>query len=182
MRLFAAVPVPPPGRDTLARFLARMRTSDWPVRWVNDGALHLTLKFYGDVESAAEEAIAGLLRDTVRGERPMAMNCNGLGTFPGTERARVIWIGIDAPPALELLQHRVEQASAALGYPVEGRAFRPHVTLGRVKDGARLPAGALEGVQIDDVPFLASELVLFESRPGPDGARYTERQVARFDA
>ena len=51
MRLFAAVPVAEPARAEILAVLARLRASEWPVRWVQDEGLHLTLKFFGEVAS-----------------------------------------------------------------------------------------------------------------------------------
>ena len=80
-------------------------------------------------------------------------------------------------PALELLQDRLERRAESIGFPLEGNPFRPHVTLARVREGQRLPPGALESLegQYDQVAFLASELVLYESVLGRGGPRYEPR-------
>ena len=180
MRLFAAIPIPPPARDELAVLLADLRRTGWPVRWVQDDALHVTLKFYGDVDAGVEKPLAEALRLAVQDERTIPMSCQGLGAFPTLDRARVVWIGIEAPAALELLQHRLETASASQGFPAEGRPFRPHVTLGRVKDGMRLPGQGLESMTVTDIQFLGEELILYESRMGPRGPSYAARHSMPF--
>jgi 2'-5' RNA ligase len=79
---------------------------------------------------------------------------------------------------VELLVDRVERACATLGFAVEGRPFRPHVTLGRVREGSTLPAAAvrlLEQGELPAVSFVSDRLVLYESQPGPGGSRYTVR-------
>ena len=84
----------------------------------------------------------------------------------------------DLAAPLELLVHRVERACAGLGFPVEGRPFRPHVTLGRVREGRRLPepaVRAIEGAELPAASFMAERVVLYESLPGPGGSRYEER-------
>jgi 2'-5' RNA ligase len=72
--------------------------------------------------------------------------------------------------------HRVEQGAEALGFPVEGRPFRPHVTLGRVRDGVPWPPAASDRLERETLraSFVADRLVLFESRPGPDGSVYSQ--------
>ena len=84
--------------------------------------------------------------------------------------------------ALTALQGAVEAAHAPLGFAPEGRPFRPHVTLARLKHsrghrlGARAVKTALESVPVDPCPFNVSELVLFESSYGDGGpVRYTPR-------
>ena len=56
----------------------------------------------------------------------------------------------------------------------EGRPFHPHITLGRVREGHRLPAGAIK--QLEELPpsapFLADQVVLFESKQTSAGPAY----------
>jgi 2'-5' RNA ligase len=72
----------------------------------------------------------------------------------------------------------------SLGFPLEVRAFRPHLTLGRAKRGAR-PAD-FQGMrdQLDRIDHATETLVgsvdLMETTLRPDGARYTARHVARL--
>jgi 2'-5' RNA ligase len=55
------------------------------------------------------------------------------GAFPNFRRARVVFISMNGDPRLELLHHDIETACHVAGCPLEGRAFRPHVTLARVQ-------------------------------------------------
>jgi RNA 2',3'-cyclic 3'-phosphodiesterase len=78
---------------------------------------------------------------------------------------------------LELLQDRIERGCEAIGFPPEGVPFQPHVTLGRVREGQRLPVGGLEDHSdgFERVSFVAPELVLFESVLTTRGPRYESR-------
>ena len=175
MRLFAGIRVPEPARSHLAAILAGLQARQWPVRWVRPDGLHLTLKFFGSVPDETVEALVPALGRASDGMGPIPLTCAGIGAFPSGQRARVIWIGVDAPGALELLQDAVERAGVPLGFPVEGKPFRPHITLGRVKDGQKLPARAIDDVANEpEIPFLAEQLVLFQSQPGPGGSVYRE--------
>jgi RNA 2',3'-cyclic 3'-phosphodiesterase len=184
MRLFAAVPIPDPARSQIMGLLARFRASEWPVRWVRDEGLHLTLKFFGELApdrlEVIEEAVRIAARDT--GELPLQLD--ELGTFPGGSRGRVLWIGFATPPALELLQDRLERGCEAIGFPPEGTPFRPHVTLGRVREGQRLPRGGLSEFSkaYQRVACLASELVLYESVLTRTGPRYETRLTLSLGA
>jgi 2'-5' RNA ligase len=176
MRLFAGIPVPEPALGELRKVVAGLRERDWPVRWARDEGLHLTLKFYGQVPEERSEGIVAALREAAKDCGPIPMTCAGVGHFPPGRKVQIVWAGIDAPGSLELLQDRVERGSEALGFPLEGRPFRPHITLGRVRQGERLSARALaEAPVFDEIPFLADRVVLFESRPGAGGSVYTPR-------
>jgi 2'-5' RNA ligase len=177
MRLFAAVPIAEPGRGQIARLLAWLRESGWPMRLVHDQGVHLTVKFFGEVPPGRLEVIEEAVRAAVPGTGALPLRLAEIGAFPDPRRPRIIWVGLEAPPALELLQDRLERLAEAIGFPPEGIPFRPHVTLARVREGQRLPPGALESLagQYELVSFLASELVLYESVLDRGGPRYEPR-------
>jgi 2'-5' RNA ligase len=177
MRLFAAVPIPHPAREEILELLAHLRRGDWPVRWIHDEGLHMTLKFYGEVGAERLDVISEALRFAADGAGALSLKLGGLGAFPSRSRPRILWVGIEAPPSLELLQDRIERGSEAIGFPPEGAPFQPHVTLGRVREGQRLPSRGLEtySERFEPVPFLAQELVLYESVLTTGGPRYEAR-------
>jgi RNA 2',3'-cyclic 3'-phosphodiesterase len=177
MRLFAALPITEPARGEIVKLLARLREPGWPLRLVHDHGLHLTMKFFGEVPPARLEVIEEAVRAAAPGTGALPLQLAEVGAFPSERRPRIIWVGLDAPPSLELLQDRLERRSEAIGFPPEGTPFRPHVTLARVREGHRLPAGALGSLdgQYEPVGFLASQLVLFESMLGRGGPHYEPR-------
>lgn len=175
MRLFAAIPVGAPVDALLARLLDRWKSNDWPVKWVRPEGLHLTLKFLGSVEADLVAPIKGSLAEAIAGTPRLSFTLTDLGGFPSVAKARVVWAGLESEAALELMVHRVEQASARLGFPLEGRPYRPHVTLGRLREGRRLPAAAIreiEGVDLTPVSFTSEAVVLYHSQTGPGDSRY----------
>jgi RNA 2',3'-cyclic 3'-phosphodiesterase len=177
MRLFAAVPIPEPAREQILSLLGHLREGGWPVRWVHDEGLHMTLKFFGEVGDERLDVIAEALRFAAAGAGPLALQLADLGAFPSRNRPRILWVGIEAPPALELLQDRIERGCEAIGFPPEGAPFQPHVTLGRVREGQRLPPKGLDDHTegFERVPFVAQELVLYESVLTTGGPRYESR-------
>jgi 2'-5' RNA ligase len=182
VRLFIAVPLPEAARVEATEVLHRLQTADWPVRWVGDRGVHVTLKFFGETTADRVDAIVEMMDYAVRGMRPITMSLHGAGVFPSVAKPRVIHLGLDADGELELLQDRLERGGEQLGYPPDGRVFRPHVTLGRVREGHRLPAGWQS--ELEKVPpgsgFLADRVVLFESRLSKNGPAYTVRHEAVF--
>src|SRR5262249_17380422 len=144
MRCFVAVALPAPVRERLgaARDELRCRAPDADVRWVSTEGLHITLKFLGEV--AEDRLRAGGRAPSGGGPRPPApappgghraltLGARGLGAFPAARIARVIWAGVVDGASLAALASDVEAALSTLGFSPEARAFRPHVTLGRVR-------------------------------------------------
>jgi RNA 2',3'-cyclic 3'-phosphodiesterase len=177
MRLFVAIPLPGAAHEAVASRLRELKAGEWPVRWVADEGLHLTLKFFGEVVSARLETIAEMLGFCVDGMKPLDLAVTGAGVFPHRNKPRVIRLDLEGPPELELLQDRIERGGERIGFPPEGRPFHPHITLGRVREGHRLPAGALETLDAlePQPPFRAERLTLFESELTRQGPRYHVR-------
>lgn len=182
MRLFIAIPLPKTAEIETATVLDRLHRLDWPVRWVRSEGLHLTLKFFGETTGDRVDAIVEMMNYSARGMRPVAMSLHGAAVFPSVERPKVINLGVDAEGDLELLQDRLERGSERLAFQPEGRLFKPHITLGRVREGQRLPAGwqtELEKIPPGQ-PFLGDRAVLFESHLGPDGPTYAVRHEVKL--
>jgi len=177
-----AVPLPKEPERVVRSSLGRLRSLDWPVRWIKDEGLHLTLKFFGDVTTDRVDSLVELLDLATKGTRPMAMTLDGIGAFPSSERPRVLHWEVQAGADCELLQDRLERGGERLGFPPEGRPFRPHVTLGRVREGHRLPSGWRS--ELGNVPsptaFLADRVCLYESQLGSGGPTYTARREVRL--
>jgi 2'-5' RNA ligase len=104
------------------------------------------------------------------------MHVAGVGAFPNFRRARVVWIGVDNEPRLELLHHDLEVAGGVEGFEIEGRAFRPHVTLARVRAPLEVERARRLARLARTVDFTVTtdvlEITLFESTLASAGARY----------
>jgi 2'-5' RNA ligase len=175
MRLFVAIPVGGAVAVALEQLLAKWHATPWPVKWARPEGLHLTLKFLGSVEPADYPKLVETIAAAVQGTPALSFTLTELGAFPGWSKARVLWAGLESEAALELLVHRLEQGCATLGFPLEGHPYRPHVTLGRVREGHRLTPGAIQAIEqetISPASFLSSEVILYESFTGGAGARY----------
>ena len=178
MRLFAAVNLPADLRQAIHAAAAPLRGADLPVKWVDADGVHLTLKFLGNVVAERLPELSAALDRACEGMRGFAVGLQGFGAFPSAAHARVLWLGCESAPPLELLQHAVEREYAALGFPLEGRPFQPHLTLGRARTRSRTGVGGLEGL-LETTVFEATWDVravdLMESELSPAGANYAVR-------
>jgi len=134
--LFVALNLPAAVRRALWEATTPLRDMDLPVRWVRPEGIHLTLKFLGEVPDETEPDVRAALGRAAQGGHELPLSVQGFGAFPAPDRPRVIWVGVDPDPAIELLQHRVEQEFEPLGFAPEGRPFHPHLTLGRAERDA----------------------------------------------
>src|SRR5439155_7802516 len=134
-------------------------------------------------EERAADVRAALGR-AAAGARPLPLALGEFGVFPDFQRPRVVWAGITADSRLEILQHRVEQEFAPLGFPTEARPFRPHVALGRAARAARpVDFTGLEAA-LGRVEFAETALVsavdLVQSTLQSGGAVYHVRHSERL--
>jgi 2'-5' RNA ligase len=175
MRLFIALDLPEPVRAALAG--AQARLFGHPVRWADVAGLHLTLQFLGEVEASLVEPLLGALVPFTDARVDLALA--GLGAFPNLRQPRVVWVGVGGDRAgLAELQAAVVAATAPLGFTPEARPFTPHLTLGRVRQGARpkeLQALGEAFARLAPPTPLAWEAgppLLFQSTLTPAGAVY----------
>jgi 2'-5' RNA ligase len=177
VRLFLAINLPPDVRAALAVATTPLRDIAPDLSWVAEDRLHLTLKFLGEQapERAAEvgEAVAAVATR----HRAFAADLGGVGAFPNFRRAHVVWIGVAHEARLELLHHDVELACERLGFEIEGKTFRPHLTLARVKrhvdeDTLRALARAAKTIDYHHT-FSVESVDLMQSDLSSAPARYT---------
>ena len=188
LRVFIAVEIPLPIRQAIFEQTGAMRRAVGPlIRWVPLENMHLTLKFIGEVSPANVEMIQQMLGIEAAAIPPFQVQVSGLGAFPSPRRARVIWIGIQAPPALASLQHGIESGAARLGYETEERPFSPHLTIGRVRQQVSTGEqqqirNALEATHVDDLGTARIRAIhLFKSDLQPGGAIYTKLHSAPLE-
>ncbi|MBA3945885.1 MAG: RNA 2',3'-cyclic phosphodiesterase [Herpetosiphonaceae bacterium] len=186
LRLFVALDLPAEIKAVVAQVQTRLRVAEPSnvVRWVDASGAHITLKYLGVTSQVAQ--IKAELDRLAPQQQPFALHTTQPGAFPHTRQPRILWLGVGgALPALSGLQRLVETHLAPLGFPMEPRAFSPHITLGRVKQGDQPQSPAVHFDLGSYRPFLewrAAELVLMLSETGPQGARYTPIHAVQFDA
>ncbi|MFP5341497.1 MAG: RNA 2',3'-cyclic phosphodiesterase [Candidatus Limnocylindria bacterium] len=180
-RLFVALPLPGDAAAGVAAIVDDVRGQALPpgmhdVRWVRLDAVHLTLRFLGPTPEERIDPTAEAVAAVARRHAPIDLTIAGSGTFPAGPRPRTLWLGLTGGvDAVAALAGATSTALAAIGWPVDDRPFRPHLTLAR-SDGlaagplvARRLEAAMEGRSID---LTVDRMVLFESVTGAGPARY----------
>jgi 2'-5' RNA ligase len=184
MRLFLAVELEPELRRLLHEATAPLRALLPEAAWVAEGRLHLTLKFLGEQPDTLVPQLTTAMNEIAERHWPVAMRLRAVGAFPNLRRPRVVWVGIEPEPKLELLQHDVEERCAALGLEVEGKPFRPHLTIGRLRgtenrEGLRQLARTAREIRFRaETDVLA--IALMQSTLTPSGPRYERLAEARL--
>lgn len=191
IRAFLAVELPAALKQALAAVQADVRTliarelsPGMRVQWVRPNSIHLTLKFLGDIPEEQVDDLKSAVQSAVRSLTPFPVDVAGLGVFPDLRAPRVLWIGLSSRPegedhatALSQLAAAIEQSVEGLGYPSESRPFNPHLTLARIKEGARevgkvLARTGLLGKTVQLEPLAVRHVALMQSERKPSGSVY----------
>ncbi|HEY65960.1 MAG TPA: RNA 2',3'-cyclic phosphodiesterase [Caldilineae bacterium] len=182
LRTFIAIELDEPVYIALSAIQEELkgRVPRGSVRWVNPSNIHLTLKFLGDTPASRLSEIKAALEEACAGIPPLDLTIEGRGCFPNFRRPNVIWVAVrDHGGMLARLQRVVEEHIAPLGWPTEKRAFRPHLTLGRVNrrltSRERAVVGAaVESLEVEQIATIhVTHVSLMRSDLHPSGAVYT---------
>lgn len=173
MRLFLAVSPDEACRERLARDLAPLRAAVPGIRWVREQQVHATLVFLGEVGEAGRSAVVGAVAPVAARHASFSASLGGGGAFPGWDRPRVVWLGFEDRGPIGALGAAVGRACATVGFPVE-RDFRPHLTLGRVRDALDRATAERVAAALAALPgpyrFPVRHVDLVRSEPAAKGA------------
>ncbi len=181
MTTFVAIDVGPAVRAEVARVIQAISGKIEAVKtppkvvWVKAAALHVTLRFIGEVGEAAVPDLCARLAP------PMAMvpfdvEWRGIGAFPSTRHPRALWLGIVSGGArLGELEAEVTRRLTGVLDP-EARPLLPHLTLGRIKmAGAGMDwPKLLQALDVRNATSRVDRVILYRSQLSHQGPHYTE--------
>lgn len=177
IRTFVGIELDEATRGLLADEIAYLKHAAPAVRWVAPENLHLTLKFVGDVRERDLPELLATVSEVTAQHDPFSLRVLGLGVFPRPDRPRVLWAGCaEGSDQATRLARDLEAACARIGYPPEKRPYRPHITLGRVKNPRDADEAILrieDGANTDFDSTDVRSAVVFMSELTKSGAEYT---------
>jgi 2'-5' RNA ligase len=199
IRAFLAVEL----HETLRGHLARLQTDlkqrlspklprQVRLSWVQPGSIHLTLKFLGDIDEAMVQPMREAIERTLHGHEPVSIPLERIGSFPHLHQPRVLWIGPSeewerSPDHARLiaLHQAVEASTVSLSFAPDTRPLSPHLTLARIKEGARQVGQALAQTGVTDRPcplgaLPVESIALMKSDLKPTGSVYTKLWEIQF--
>ncbi len=184
MRAFLAVDLDADVHARLVALKTDLARHGAAVRWVRDQGLHVTVKFLGSVTDATLSALRDALTERLTHVAPLDATVHELQVLPDPRRPRVVCVGIDCP-GLAAVAAAADAVAATHGIASETRVFRPHVTLGRVRETRNWAPldGALRARLTEVVgKCRVDALHAYSSDLRPDGAVYTKRWSIPFGA
>jgi len=203
-RIFVAVRLPATAAAAVEQTQEGLRQRAHDVKWVETENLHLTLRFFGEIDEDDLRSSIEVVQTVTRSVTPFTIELAGVGCFPPAGRPRVIWVGMrSGGERLVQLAGQLDVAFGEAGLGRERRPFRPHLTIGRLRGPDRRrgqrrrkqrfgPAPPLQAVpeiqaaltaaRCGPLPVTVAEVAVVESILRPAGPVYEDRAVGRLGA
>jgi len=177
-RLFIAIEVPDVQRNELNSLQKRIKQHLEGVKWVRPEGLHLTLKFLGETEADKIDSIRKVMDSSVAAASRFQVQYSGIGVFPDTKKARVVWVGLkEGVSEVQKLADEIENNLSMYQFVKENRPYHPHLTLGRLR--YPLPEKKIQHVLDQERNFITKtteieKITLYHSQLLKHGAIYSE--------
>ena len=182
-RLFFAIILPDDIKYAIGEVVSRLNESVTGnmIRWCRDDQWHFTLKFLGELPHSQSVKALDAAEKAAWIAPPFSLKLNGVGAFPNPQRPTILWLGVsEGAKEMGDLANQLDTELRSMGLSQENRAFKPHLTLARIKsyeqekEAAKLlqnPTAAEFG------SVLISSFALMRSYLLPDGAKYEVTEV-----
>lgn len=179
MRVFVALKLPNQTKDNLARSAEQMKHFATQGNFVATENYHLTLHFLGEV---AENDLI-YVQSAMDGVKDCVAPQLALQQFTILRGGDVVCAKVrQKNDALTNLHDKLGAILESHNFDVEHRAYRPHITLIR-KYKFSLPFSEVtKNVDVFNLPFFATDLVLYQSVFDKDGVHYKELYCVHLKA
>ena len=146
------------------------------IRWIQDGNMHLTLKFIGNTTEKSIDSINNAIHDLVKDTPFINLSISGTGCFSKRDRANTLWVGIKGDlDKLEQLILNINNKLEPLGFPIERRKFLPHITIARINPNQKKKPDISNFLNTTfmELPMKIVKINLMQSQSFPKGSFYT---------
>jgi len=174
-RTFLAIKIPVSKKATEIINDIKFVLKDEKIKWVESWNLHVTLFFLGDTEEELIGEISQSLSDKFKNTKSFILRYSGLGVFKNVYNPKTIWFGIEKSENLQKLKSDINHAMNLVGFNVEAREFRPHLTIARtkfLKDKNQLKELINKYCQLDIQDTEIKEIIFYESKLTAKGPIY----------
>lgn len=176
MRTFVALDLPDDVREEVSDLIDIFRSyCPKAVNWIPKENLHITFQFIGEIKPEDLNEIAEVMSRCFADFSPQMFSKPELEILPGRS-PKIIWLGLEAHDRLiEKMVKRFRSQIRKMGYKIDSRRLRFHITLGRIKK--RLPEKTIKQILTTELKIKyieVSKVTLYKSLLQPQGSKYFE--------
>jgi len=181
-RMFVAAPLDDVLREEIVELTETIAIDG--LRLIPAENLHVTLKFLGDVDDPLVPGVIEAIGEAVGDLKRFDLAATAVEYLPSARRPRVMAVALEDAEAMQWLFECVEEAVGALGFPLEGRRYHPHITIGRfnVRKG---PPRDVPAAQTYDPPpggCVVDRVAVMQSVLGRGAPTYTAMETFTLGA
>lgn len=186
IRCFVAIEIPETIQTLLTSAQEELRKFVRGVSWVKRENIHLTLRFLGDVTPNQISVIKYSIEQVTDTRSPFSMELGGIGAFPNLSRPRIIWAGVKiGADEVVAIAREIDLRLSRRGYERDGKPFRPHLTLARLKSRTNLKPLIDVFQQYDTISgarMMVKQVRIVQSQLRRGGAVYTPLETCCFNS
>ncbi|HWK21862.1 MAG TPA: RNA 2',3'-cyclic phosphodiesterase [Ureibacillus sp.] len=137
---------------------------DFPfAKWVHFEDYHITLAFLGFAEENMKQEVIDKIPEVLRDEWPFTLTLSKIGTFGPHKKPRIFWADVEHSEDLNQIQKKVHRQCVNIGFDLDKKTFRPHITLARKWQGeSDFEIETLKEFE-NSLSFTVNEVVLYET-------------------
>jgi 2'-5' RNA ligase len=161
---FIAVPLANDVKERLAKWQETVAPR-FPFRsWVHKEDYHITLAFLGDASVEQLQSVCQAMEQITKHHSPFSLSLATIGTFGNLDAPRILWQGVEKEEKLTALQRDVYAACVDIGFSLDRRPFKPHITVARKWQGEdEFRLDELRKGKTSEGSFLVDRIVLYQT-------------------
>ena len=179
LRAFLAIDVDEDLKAKMYKVIKQFKQTDANIKYADLENIHLTLKFFGEIDSDGIELLSSKISDVVSNFDKFKIKIKGCGAFPNTKRIKVIWLGIDDDKVIRQLHDELDKEFVKLGFDKD-KKFSSHLTIGRMRNAKgkdKVQAAIEEFGDVEIGEMDVDRIVLKKSTLTPSGPIYEDLKV-----
>ncbi len=179
LRAFLAIDVDEDLKAKMYRIIKKFKQIDANIKYVDLENLHLTLKFFGDIDTEGLDVLSSKIEGVVSNFDKFTIKVKGCGAFPNNDRIKVIWLGIEDDERVRQLHDELDKEFVALGFDKD-KKFSSHLTIGRMKSGKgknEVKSTIEEFSEVEIGEMDVDRIILKKSTLTPQGPIYEDLEI-----
>lgn len=132
IRAFLAIDLDDDLKPNINKVIKEFKKTNANIKYVDLANLHLTLKFFGDIDTEGIDLLSQKISGVVSQFEPFDIKIKGCGAFPNNNHIKVIWVGLEEDDILRDLHDKLDVEFKKLGFEAD-KKFSSHLTIGRMK-------------------------------------------------
>lgn len=179
IRAFLAIDLDNDLKPKINKIMKEFKTIDTKIKYVELLNLHLTLKFFGEIDTDGLELLQEKIANVVSQFKPFNIKIKGCGAFPNNNHIKVIWVGIEGDEIIKKLHDQLDEEFVKIGFDKDKR-FSTHLTIGRMKSAKnknQVKSTIEEFSDIEIGEMEVNKITLKKSTLKPSGPIYEDLKV-----